>query len=125
MKETLLCTRCDKKWKRDKVRGRKPHYCLPCAQEVALTLENTKPAFSLKKIIVNKEQPKILVSTAKPKTAADKTWIEAPSHWQCSTCLVYIGVEIKINEPPMHRCAKRAMRAYALERINKKPPKSK
>ena len=37
----------------------------------------------------------------------------------------HIGVEIKINEPPMHRCVKRGKRAYALERINKKPSKLK
>ena len=66
---------------------------------------------------------KVLVESAKPKTASDKTWIEAPSHWQCPICLVSIGVEIRINEAPMHRCQKRAMRAYALEQVKKKPSK--
>lgn len=66
---------------------------------------------------------KVLVESAKPKTASDKTWIEAPSHWQCLTCLVSIGVEIKINQPPTHRCQKRGNRSYALEQVKKKPSK--
>jgi hypothetical protein len=123
MKEILLCTRCDKKWKRDKVRGRKPYYCLPCTQEVNLTLENTKPAFSVKKIVVNKEQRKVLASTAKPKTAKDSTLIPGPSHWQCPTCKVYVGMEVAITAPPVHRCEKKARRILPLEQISKKPSK--
>jgi hypothetical protein len=119
MKETLNCNHCSKNWRRDKIRGRKPHYCPKCIK--VLSLDNA-PIF-IKKISTSKPLQKVLVESAKPKTASDKTWIEAPSHWQCSTCLVYIGVEIRINEPPMHRCQKRAMRAYALEQIKKKPSK--
>jgi hypothetical protein len=117
MKETLNCNHCSKNWRRDKIRGRKPHYCPKCIK--VLSLDNA-PIF-IKKISTSKPLQKVLVESAKPKTGSDKTWIESPSYWQCLTCLVSIGVEIKINEPPTHRCQKRANRSYALEQIKKKP----
>lgn len=123
MKETLTCTRCEKKWKRDKVRGRKPYFCLSCAAEVAINLEKDAQSFSLKKVVVNPQPKKILVSSAKPKTASDDKMFKPPTHWQCPACSVYIGVEVAISEPPAHRCPKRANRVLALEQIPKKPKK--
>lgn len=41
MKESLTCNSCGCTWKRDKTRGRKPHFCPKCVK--AQALEELKP----------------------------------------------------------------------------------
>lgn len=44
MKETLTCSNCERNWKRDKSRGRKPNFCPKCVKVLAREEENSKKA---------------------------------------------------------------------------------
>lgn len=124
MKEILTCKNCSKTWSRPKSRGRKPFLCPSCVtNDVSLSvikISSFKP--NLKSVISN---PKQQVSSFKTQSLQnDKKPIESPSKWQCSSCLVYVTVEVPIYDPPTHSCKKRLKKIYPLEKVSKiiKPP---
>lgn len=118
MKETLTCNNCSKNWKRNKTRGRKPHYCPPCIK----LLSSQPPSIYIKSVSTSSVKPlqKVLTVSDKPKTARkERQLIPAPSYWVCFSCKNCIGVEVGIFDPPTHKCEKKAKRSLALEKVSK------
>jgi hypothetical protein len=115
MKETLTCNRCSKDWKREKSRGRKPHFCPSCIKEDLAIIKIDKITIPNKKVKVSK------VSSVVPRTKEEKQkpLVKPPSRWQCPSCLVSVIIEIPITDPPTHSCQKRLKRSYPLEQVSK------
>lgn len=113
MKEKLTCSKCSKTWMRKKVRGRKPLFCSDCSKPLeAISQPSSNP----------KQKRMIRVATSKESSknsSKEKETILNSSKWQCPSCLVSIGVEVKISQPPTHRCQKRGNRSYPLEQVTK------
>lgn len=89
MKEILECTQCDKKWERERTRGRKPIVCPQCAQinaEEAKSQEN-------------------VVSVEKTTKQKEVNYTYSPvSYWMCPNCDQTISVHVGLNYIPMHPC---------------------
>lgn len=119
MKEKLTCKKCEKNWSRQISRGRKPHFCPKCTKE-ALIL----PAIKINYSSIKKDQlpsnsvKSVSLKTLNKKQSAEQP-IKGPSHWQCSSCLVSVSININIYEPPTHCCKKRLNKVFALEKVSK------
>jgi Zn finger protein HypA/HybF involved in hydrogenase expression len=141
MKESLTCTGCGATWKRDKSRGRKPHFCPKC---VKLQLqETTAKEVNPRKIKVNPvaKQQSLQIEEHKmpvpPKTKSDLTASQVISSlnpkrhdsaqlaestrngsvWQCPSCKSVTEVFLAINDIPTHRCTPNMVSAKLMERI--------
>jgi hypothetical protein len=49
----------------------------------------------------------------------EKPLIEAPSSWQCPSCLVSVVLNVGIYDPPTHWCKKRMKKVFPLEQVKK------
>jgi hypothetical protein len=141
MKESLTCTGCGATWKRDKSRGRKPHFCPKC---VKLQLqETTAKEVNPRKIKVNPvakqqslqiEEHKMpvqsktksdltasqVISSLNPKRHDSAQLAESTrngSVWQCPSCKSVTEVFLAINDIPTHRCTPNMVSAKLMERI--------
>lgn len=115
MKESLICSKCSKTWKRERSRGRKPHLCPTCLK--------SQSSISISSIAIpsSSRKPKASkVLSVVPRTKEkEKPVFNPPSRWQCSSCLVYVITEVVIYEPPTHSCKKRLKKTYPLEKVSK------
>lgn len=89
MKETLECTQCDKKWERQKARGRKPIVCPECA-EVNAQEEASQKTSSY----VSSQEDKEQIAYTYPPV----------SYWMCQNCDQTISVHVGLNHIPIHPC---------------------
>lgn len=96
--ETLVCSSCSKKWKREKTRGRKPVTCPKCAPTLIQKLSSKK------------------IEELKPRASSDKKY-PAPSHWICKSCQVSVKIHVRLEYPPMHSCKKRLSKDFPLEMV--------
>ena len=103
-KEKLTCSKCNKKWERISLRGRKPKFCPKCAVDSTPVPVQKVPVPSHK-----------LPST--PKGSTSPIVYPAPSKWNCSSCNAKVEVRVGIKEPPIHKCSKRANRVLYLELV--------
>lgn len=89
MKEKLDCTQCDKKWERQKTRGRKPIVCPECAE-----------------INANEEATQKTSSYVPIEKDTEKTEYTYPpvSYWMCPNCDQTISVHVGLNHVPIHPC---------------------
>lgn len=74
MKETLTCTVCEKQWKRDLVRGRKPVVCPRCLKAAAKEADQAKKEKEKAKLAAEKEAKR----STKASTAPSRKIIKPP-----------------------------------------------
>mgnify|MGYP000011427819 FL=1 len=141
MKESLTCTGCGATWKRDKSRGRKPHFCPKCVklqlQETAV--KEVKPRKIKVKPVVLQNSPQIkepqipvqsniksdltlsrVISSLNPNRHDSAQLAESTrngSVWQCPSCKSITEVFVAINDIPTHRCTPNTVTAKLMERI--------
>lgn len=102
--ETLTCTSCSKSWTRQRARGRKPKFCSDCSLVAIQSESQDQIVEPVKTRAVNTKK-------------APPTLYPAPSKWLCQACNTKIEIGVNVNEPPMHKCVKRANRILQLSLI--------
>ena len=104
--EELICEQCDKHWQRSKARGRKPKLCPSCLESsLPIQITDTQVEEDIDTIPLAEEPP------------VEPTKYKPNSKWKCNACGAKIQIGVGINEPPMHKCLKRANRALPLELV--------
>lgn len=133
MKETLTCTTCSKKWKRERSRGRKPHLCPSCIKKTAPVkvskIETQKPkktrAVPAQKI--SEQQPPLEMVASNSSSSKDGKITAGhifaayhPRHpkadellketkggsvWRCTHCKTEIQIMLPVSAPPTHKCS--------------------
>jgi DNA-directed RNA polymerase subunit M/transcription elongation factor TFIIS len=141
MKESLTCTGCGATWKRDKSRGRKPHFCPKC---VKLQLQETaakevKPRKIKVEPVVQKKSPQTeelqisvqskiksdltvsqVINSLNPKRHDSAQLAESTksgSTWQCPSCKSVTELFVSVNDIPTHRCTPSTVTVKLMERI--------
>lgn len=99
--ESLTCTVCSTVWQRPKARGRKPKLCSSCFSDSVEITYNTEED--------DDQDPPL-----DPETPPPPTTYRPGSKWQCTACTAKIKIGVGINEPPIHKCPKRANRVLQL-----------
>lgn len=138
MKETLTCSMCDKVWKRDKSRGRKPTACPKCAKAVAKNKEDEKKQSAKRAVKAQPVEPssqqEIPVVRTKsevsiydvyrvmyPLPANHQEFLESTkngSQWSCKSCKKTLKSEIALSAPPTHRCPEKSTNIKEYERVS-------
>lgn len=144
MKETLTCSMCDKTWKRDKSRGRKPTACPKCAKAVAKNKEDEKkqsvkrsvkaePVEVIETIEVNSVNSAVDVRSKSevsiydvyksiyPKPPDYQQFLESTkngSEWFCKSCKKTLRSEVALTVPPTHRCPEKSSNIKEYERVS-------
>lgn len=132
MKESLTCSSCNKTWKREKSRGRKPILCPSCTKK-ALALKQEKP---IKQIVKKEiEQPKAeIVSISKDELKIkniisqvyrdyypdNKDLVESTkngSHWHCPRCRQDLIMHVPVCAIPTHHCPPNSSLIKPYERV--------
>lgn len=106
--ELLTCVSCSTTWRRTRSRGRKPKLCFTCS-EAAL-----EPATEVDTTQVEDGEDVIPLAPEDPPPA---TLYNPGSRWVCQACSTKIKIGVGINEPPIHKCPKRANRVMPLTLI--------
>ena len=141
MKESLTCTGCGATWKRDKSRGRKPHFCPKCvklqlqettAKEVKSRKINVKPVISKQSDQSNLQELSVetkiksdltlnqIISCLNPKRHDSAQLAESTkngSTWQCPSCKSITELFVSVNDIPTHRCTPNTVTVKFMERI--------
>lgn len=134
MKESLTCTACSATWKRDKSRGRKPHFCPKCVKlqlqqaaikEVSTRKIKAKPIAKQPQTPVQSNPKSDLtlsqvISCLNPKRHDSAQLAESTKNgsvWQCPVCKSITEVFVPINHVPTHRCTPNTVSAKLMERI--------
>lgn len=138
MKETLTCSMCDKTWKRDKSRGRKPTACPKCSKAVLKNKEDEKKQAAKRSIVAvpveaKKQEPApATVSKSEvsiydvyrsiyPKPADYQQFLESTrngSEWFCKSCKKTLRSEVALTMPPTHRCPEKSSNIKEYERVS-------
>ena len=105
--ETLVCSSCSKRWKRQKTRGRKPVVCPKC---LSASVPNKGSSSSVKQ----KSEPSQQRQISKKD---DSIKYPVPSHWVCKSCLVSVKIHVRLEYPPIHLCKKRLSKEFPLEMV--------
>ena len=134
MKESLTCTACSATWKRNKSRGRKPHFCPKCVklqlQQASIKKVSTrkikaKPVSKQPQTLVQSD-PKLdltlsqVVACLNPKRHGFAQLAESTKNgsvWQCPVCKSITEVFVPVNHVPTHRCTPNTVSAKLMERI--------
>jgi len=125
MKETLTCTQCEKRWRREKSRGRKPHLCPKCVKATTKTqpvkktvvqvVEVKKPKkirrITRKQIQAsteNNNENKLTVGEIyqyfHPANEKLKEETKGGSTWKCR-CGYTIQIKFSLTATPTHKCS--------------------
>jgi hypothetical protein len=128
---------CDKTWKRDKSRGRKPTACPKCAKAVAANKEDEKKqvakrAVKAQPVEIANDKIETTVHTKSevsiydvyrgiyPKPANYQEFLESTrngSEWFCKSCKKSLRSEIPLSVPPTHRCPEKSTNIKEYERV--------
>lgn len=140
MKEKLTCQTCNKNWRREKTRGRKPHECPKCIKNKEKTTEpKTKTAAQIKQIKPRKiiAQPKKQIQASTENTPQNKNEItvgevyqyyhptndklkeetKGGSKWKCR-CGYTIELKFSVSATPTHKCTTNG-KSIQMTRIDK------
>lgn len=134
MKESLTCTACSATWKRDKSRGRKPHFCPKCVKlqlKQAAVKEVSTRKIKAKPIAERPQKPvqpnpksdltlSQVISCLNPKRHDSAQLAESTKNgsvWQCPVCKSITEVFVPINHIPTHRCTPNTVSVKLMERI--------
>jgi DNA-directed RNA polymerase subunit RPC12/RpoP len=130
MEETLVCSQCSKKWKRQTSRGRKPIVCPKCVAT------NTQPPESIQKKTTVFTEPKIENLAAQPEKSFLATIYQAlypkpdknndqlknqassGSTWKCPNCSFILKIGVIVSDIPTHKCNEHSVRVRELKRIS-------
>jgi len=134
MQESLICSVCEKTWKRNKTRGRKPTVCTKCLKS-SIQASNSKP-----KQPNQKSEPKINIpdnnlnsdkktleltprhvySSLYPRDPLSKEIAESTkngSTWKCKGCGNIMRLDLSITAVPTHKCSPNSSKINLYERI--------
>ena len=131
MKESLVCSSCNKTWKREKVRGRKPILCPNCIPQQITEPRKATPVKKTNSIKTKQETDKqsiakSTVSLSKvfnaiyPKNKDSQTLSESTkdgSVWRCPSCGHIITLFVSVSDIPTHRCTPDTVTVKLCERI--------
>lgn len=144
MKESLVCSICNKNWKREITRGRKPTTCPACIKKAeraakastAPSRKITKPPVAPPPTPVPEPSPTNVAEDAvPPKIKLSKSQVlrdyypihakreelikstKKGSLWSCKTCKQEIRVNIALSAIPTHHCPKNSTRVKEYERV--------
>jgi ribosomal protein L37AE/L43A len=130
MEETLVCSQCSKKWKRQRSRGRKPVVCPKCIAT------NTQPPEPIQKKTPVPTEPKIELPAVLPEKSFlvtiyqslypkadrnnDQLKNQGPSGstWKCSHCNYVLKIGVILSDIPTHKCNEHSVRVRELQRIS-------
>lgn len=130
MEETLTCSQCSKKWKRQKARGRKPIICPKCVAN------NTQPPEPIQKTTTVSTKPKVEEDCSKvdrsllgavyqslypkPHKDSDQLKNQSPSGsvWKCNNCNYVLKIGVVLSDIPTHKCSENSVRVRELQRIS-------
>ena len=130
MEETLTCSQCSKKWKRQKARGRKPIICPKCVAN------NTQPPEPIQKTTTVSTKPKVETLAAqpdksllvaiyqslypKPNKNDEQLKNQGPSGsvWKCTHCNYVLKIGVVLSDIPTHKCSEHSVRVRELQRIS-------
>jgi hypothetical protein len=102
--ETLTCEQCNKKWKRQPARGRKPRLCPTCLS-------------APQEAVMPPQAPKNQRASKPIESTVDQYKFPGPTRWVCNSCGASIKTEVSLQYEPTHACHKRLKRVFALELI--------
>lgn len=136
MKESLVCTACERTWKRERTRGRKPILCPTCSvpSEIKTPLKTSKasprvavPVSQIPQVVtsVEPENNKKLtlskvIQSIHPKSKDAEELAESTkngSTWKCPTCGYIITLYVSVSDIPTHRCTPDTVSVKFCERI--------
>lgn len=140
MKEQLTCTECNKKWKREKTRGRKPHQCPKCVkaeqklQKQKTLVDVTQIKKTERKIVAtpitalastnassNEDNKEISVGEVfnyyHPSDEKLKEETKGGSTWKCR-CGYTLELKLSITAKPTHKCTEHG-KSIPMERTDK------
>lgn len=142
MKETLTCTQCEKRWRRERSRGRKPHLCPKCVKANAKLQPKPKAVVEVSEVSKVKKTRKVSsrkvtavmsasgtensnhdnLTTGKvyrffhPSDEKLKEETKGGSKWKCKKCGYILDVKISLTAVPTHKCSE-GSKSYPMERI--------
>jgi len=124
MHEELTCISCNKKWSREKSRGRKPKLCSDCLNK-KIDISN-KDLFTTSLVSIPKSNPPLditlntvfqLIHPRHPEAEKLSQETAKGSSWRCTSCGNVINLLIAITAPPTHRCTPDMVSVKPYERI--------
>lgn len=141
MKETLICTQCEKQWKREISRGRKPNFCPKCfksqtqkTQQKIKNIVEVKEVKKNNKIFKLQKKPLFINSTEKNFSQQELTVgsifnyyhptdnklrqeTKGGSQWKCR-CGYTFEVKFPLTAVPTHKCSENG-RSIEMTRVDK------
>lgn len=119
MHETLVCESCNKSWKRQVSRGRKPKLCKQCFKKsinksAEPAKKNAEPVVVEKKESINITPGDVFRAVFPSSTDAKKLIEETKngSQWKCTKCGATLEVYVPLSDIPTHKCGVSSRSAY-------------
>lgn len=133
MQESLLCSVCEKTWKRNKTRGRKPLVCPKCLKS-SIQVSQVKPKQPNQKSEPKISEPTTTVDNKKifdityrqiykslyPKDPSFQELRESTKNgsiWKCQACSNVIHLDVAVTAIPTHKCNPNSNKINLYERI--------
>ena len=136
MQESLVCSVCEKTWKRNKTRGRKPTVCPKCLKSV-IQDSQPKPKQPNQKSEAKKSDPvkptEVTVKKNSSEVTAQKVYqslypkdpsfeelresTKNGSVWKCTACGHIMQLTLAITAVPTHKCSPTSSKINLYERI--------
>lgn len=134
MQESLICSVCEKTWKRNKTRGRKPTVCTKCLKS-SIKVSNRKPKQPNQKSEpkinvpdnnvnsnknISKITPRLVYQSLYPKDPSFKELGESTKNgsiWKCKGCGHVMRLDLAITAIPTHKCSPNFSKISLYERI--------
>lgn len=143
MRETLKCEQCEKNWRREKTRGRKPKLCPKCLKafqaaqprKAVVEVQKIEP----KKVRATRKDKVAIINSAEQHASLDKTITvgtvyrhyhpqppdadelraatKGGSTWRCTFCKHEIKLFLPVSAPPTHKCSETS-KSKPCERIS-------
>jgi len=127
MKETLTCTQCEKRWRRERSRGRKPHLCPKCTKAAANIQPKKKAVVEVAEVSKKKKFRKVepkrievkasnqkddspqelsvgkVLSYYHPTDEKLREQTKGGSQWKCR-CGYIFETKFSLTAVPTHKC---------------------
>ena len=134
MQESLVCSVCEKTWKRNKTRGRKPTVCPKCLKSSIQISEpkqkqpnqksKAKISESIKSIVDDKKTSDVtykqIYQSLYPKDPSFEELRESTKNgsiWKCQACANIIRLDVAVTAIPTHKCNPNSNKINLYERI--------
>jgi hypothetical protein len=134
MQESLVCSVCEKTWKRNKTRGRKPTVCPKCLKSSIQISEpkqkqpnqksEAKISEPIKSIVEDKKTSDVtykqIYQSLYPKDPSFEELRESTKNgsiWKCQACANVIRLDVAVTATPTHKCNPNSNKINLYERI--------